>query len=67
MTQTELSECRPALARVRGLPEQASLAKRRNDRPNNRNRSDKPRGDKPNNDSPKRKRVSFEDDFEKGI
>jgi polyribonucleotide nucleotidyltransferase len=41
--------------------------KRRNDRPNNRNRSDKPRGDKPNNDSPKRKRVSFEDDFEKGI
>ena len=41
--------------------------RRRNDRPNNRNRNDKPREEKPSNDSPKRKRVSFEDDFEKGI
>ena len=41
--------------------------RRRNDRPNNRNRNDKPRDEKPSNDSPKRKRVSFEDDFEKGI
>jgi polyribonucleotide nucleotidyltransferase len=40
--------------------------RRRNDRPNNRNRNDKPREEKPSNDSPKRKRVSFEDDFEKG-
>ena len=35
--------------------------------PNNRNRNDKPRDEKPSNDSTKRKRVSFEDDFEKGI
>jgi len=41
--------------------------RRRNDRPNNRNRNDKPRDEKPSNDSTKRKRVSFEDDFEKGI
>ena len=41
--------------------------RRLNDRPNNRNRNDKPREEKPSNDSPKRKRVSFEDDFEKGI
>ena len=41
--------------------------RRRNGRPNNRNRNDKPREEKPSNDSPKRKRVSFEDDFEKGI
>jgi polyribonucleotide nucleotidyltransferase len=41
--------------------------RKRNDRPNNRNRNDQPRGDKPSDDSPKRKRVSFEDDFEKGI
>jgi polyribonucleotide nucleotidyltransferase len=41
--------------------------RRSNDRPNNRNRNDKPREEKPSNDSPKRKRVSFEDDFEKGI
>jgi polyribonucleotide nucleotidyltransferase len=40
--------------------------RRRNDRPNNRNRNDKPRDEQPSNDSPKRKRVSFEDDFEKG-
>jgi polyribonucleotide nucleotidyltransferase len=40
--------------------------RQRNDRPNNRNREDKPKDEKPNNDSPKRKRVSFEDDFEKG-
>jgi len=42
-------------------------SRRRNDRPNNRNRNDKPRDEKPSNDSTKRKRVSFEDDFEKGI
>ena len=41
--------------------------RKRNDRPNNRNRNDQPRGEKPSDDSPKRKRVSFEDDFEKGI
>ena len=40
--------------------------RQRNDRPNNRNHEDKPKDEKPNNDSPKRKRVSFEDDFEKG-
>ena len=40
--------------------------RQRNDRPNNRNHEDKPKDEKPNNDSPKRKRVSFEDEFEKG-